>query len=181
MSDDKTSPAPKKETWLNWLAVTTILFSTCATISTFRGGGHSSKAMMAQVEASDLWAQYQAKSIKQYIYGTQADLLDLRAQELPAGAMADAYRAKAEHDRKDTARYDTDKKEIAEKAHAIEAQRAENQRHGGRFGLAVVFLQMAIMLSALAAILKKKPLWLAGVLSGLVGVCYFADGFFVIF
>jgi hypothetical protein len=42
--------------------------------------------------------------------------------------------------------------------------------------MAVVFLQVAIMFSALAALLKKKPVWRAGVLLGAVGLVYFAGG-----
>jgi hypothetical protein len=29
----------KKETWLNYLALTTVILAVCATLSTFKGGG----------------------------------------------------------------------------------------------------------------------------------------------
>jgi hypothetical protein len=31
----------KKEAWVNLLALTTIIFAVCATLSTFKGGGFS--------------------------------------------------------------------------------------------------------------------------------------------
>ncbi len=169
-----------KAAWLNWLAVTTILFSTCATIASFKGGGYGSGAMMAQTQASDLWAQYQAKSIKRYIESGQADTLALRLPEL-SGASADAYRKQINTYKTDAVRLEKDKEEIAQKARALEQKRDDSQKHGGKFGLAILFLQLSIMLSALAAVMKKKPLWLTGVAIGAIGMIGFVNGFFLWF
>jgi hypothetical protein len=51
--------------------------------------------------------------------------------------------------------------------------------HARIFGGAVIFLQIAILLSSIAALMKKKPLWLAGLAVGIVGILYFCDGFFL--
>ena len=71
----------KKEPWLNLLALTTIIFAVCATLSTLKGGGYGSKAMISQSQASDQWAFYQAKSIKGYVYDLQKEQfeMDLKA------------------------------------------------------------------------------------------------------
>ena len=45
--------------------------------------------------------------------------------------------------------------------------------------MAVIFLQIAILLSSIAALLKKKPLWLAGLVVGAVGVVHFVNGFYL--
>ncbi len=37
------------------------------------------------------------------------------------------------------------------------------------------------LLSSLAALIKKKPVWLLGVVVGLVGIVYFVNGFFLFF
>ena len=57
-----------REKWLNWLALTTLIFSAAATLASFKGGGYSGTAMMEQNMASDKWAYYQAKSIKLTAY-----------------------------------------------------------------------------------------------------------------
>ena len=67
----------KKETWLNWLALTTVIFAVCATLSTFKGGGYSTRSVLSQTRASDQWAFYQAKSIKGYLYEVQREKLEL--------------------------------------------------------------------------------------------------------
>jgi hypothetical protein len=43
--------------------------------------------------------------------------------------------------------------------------------------MAVVFLQMGILLCSVAALMRKKLLWLLGIVVGGVGVVYFANGF----
>jgi len=43
----------------------------------------------------------------------------------------------------------------------------------------VIFLQIAILLSSIAALLKKKYIWILGVLIGSYGILQFANGFFL--
>jgi len=58
----------KKEPWLNYLALTTVIFAVCATLSTFKGGSYSTRSVLSQSQAANQWAFYQAKSIKGYLY-----------------------------------------------------------------------------------------------------------------
>ncbi len=67
----------KKEPWLNYLALTTVILAVCATLSTFKGGGFSTRSVLSQTQASDQWAYYQAKSIKGYLYELQKEKLEL--------------------------------------------------------------------------------------------------------
>ncbi|BBP00578.1 DUF4337 family protein [Sulfuriferula nivalis] len=60
-----------KEPWLNYLALTTVIFAVCATLATFKGGGFSTRSVLSQTQASDQWAFYQAKAIKSYLYQMQ--------------------------------------------------------------------------------------------------------------
>lgn len=71
----------KKEPWLNYLALTTVVLAVCATLSTFKGGAYSTRSVLAQSQASDYWAYYQAKSIKGYLYEMQMEKLQLELEE----------------------------------------------------------------------------------------------------
>jgi hypothetical protein len=47
--------------------------------------------------------------------------------------------------------------------------------------VAVIFLQVAILISSIAGLFKRKAIWLAALPVGLLGLVYFADGFFLFF
>lgn len=170
----------KKESWLNYLALTTVILAVCATLSTFKGGGFSTRSVMSQTQAANQWSYYQAKSVKGYIYEMQKDKLELELLSMGAKApkgIVDEYRKKIEEYGKKLARYETEKAEIQKEAKHHEQVRDDAQKHGQTFGIAVIFLQIAILLSSIAALVKKKLVWMLGMAVGIVGIVYFADGF----
>ena len=72
----------KKESWLTYMAITTVLIAVAATLSTFKGGGYSTRSLLNQTKASDQWAFYQSKSIKSYIYDMRRENLELQIATL---------------------------------------------------------------------------------------------------
>jgi hypothetical protein len=172
MSDEK------KEPWLNWLALTTVLLAVCATLSTFKGGSYSTRSVLSQTRAANQWAYFQAKSIKGYLYEIRKEELELSRPADPAArARADALAARYAEK---LARYEREKAEIQAEAKRFEVVRDDATRHSQTFGLAVIYLQVAILLSSVAALLRKRPLWYLGMLSGSFGVWYFVNGFLLI-
>lgn len=172
----------KKEKWMNYLAVSTVIFAVCATLSTFKGGGYSTKSVLSQSKASNQWAYYQSKSIKGYLYELQAEQFEMELKANGAKMAAD-LRAEYQH-RLDAyndkiKRYDEEKKGIETTARELEIQRDGAQVHAQAFGMAVIFLQVAILLSSIAALMKNRNIWLLGLATGMVGLVYFANGFFL--
>ena len=172
----------KKERWLNYLALTTVIFAVCATLSTFKGGGHSTKAVLSQTMASDQWSYYQSKSIKSYLYDLQKEKIELELKALGQKApaqMKEEFQKKIAAYTEKIKRYEGEKEKIQADAKDLEKKRDEAQKHQQAFGVAVIFLQIAILLSSVSALLKKKPLWLISLLAGVAGLVYFANGFFL--
>jgi hypothetical protein len=172
----------KKETWLNYLALTTVIFAVCATLSTLKGGGYSTKSVMFQSQASDQWSYYQAKSIKGYLYELQGEKLNMDLKAMQAGmsrSLAAQYKQKIDAYGQKIKKYDDDKTEIKKKAEELEATRDNAQKHSGAFGLAAMFLQIAILLSSIAALMKRRYFWYFGMASGAFGLVYFFNGFFL--
>jgi hypothetical protein len=170
----------KSEKWLAFLALTTVLFAVCATLSSFKEGNNSVDSVLNQTQAANQWSYYQAKSIKSYLYEMQKEklTLDREAQEnAPAGTQSARYDELIQSYAKDIARYDAEKKEISAEARKYEKLRDEAQWRADTFGMAVIFLQMSILLCSLSALMRRKSLWLVGSLVGLVGVFYFSNGF----
>ena len=172
----------KNETWLNYLALTTVIFAVCATLSTFKGGGFSTRSVMSQSQASDQWAYYQAKGIKSYLYLMQSEKLEIDLLGLPKSTsdnVIKAYKNKIADYKNKVEKFDKEKSEIENKAKQIEVIRDEAQIHSRAFGVAVIYLQIAILLSSIAGLLKKKLIWYGGIVTGLIGLLYFANGFLV--
>ena len=68
----------KKEKWLTYMAITTILIAVAATLSTFKGCGFSTRSLLNQTLARDQWAFYQSKRLKGYVFEMQKDNLELQ-------------------------------------------------------------------------------------------------------
>lgn len=175
MADDK------KEPWMNYLALTTIIFAVCATLSTFKGGGYSTKSVLSQEQASNKWSYFQSKSLKLYLHETQKDLLTLEKMKIAPGDTKTiaAYQAKIDEYDSSVKRYESEKGDIKKEAEKLETLRDDAQQHSKRFGMAVIFLQIAILLSSIAALVKRKYIWVLGMIIGTVGLLYFINGFWV--
>lgn len=169
----------KKEPWLNYLALTTIIFAVAATLSTFKGGGYSTKSMLSQEQASNKWAYYQSKSLKSYLYETQKDVLELNSKSLNRNdiPVLNAYLKKISLYEESIKRYDKEKIDIKKEAEHLESSRDEAQKHSQAFGMAVIFLQISILISSIAALIKRRYLWIIGIGIGAVGLIYFINGF----
>lgn len=172
----------KKEPWLNYLALSTVILAVCATLATFKGGGYSTRSVMSQTQASDQWAFFQAKSIKGYIYEMQKDRLELEKKSgtIPGGMLQDYNKLIEEYGNK-VLKYDQEKTAIQNEAKRFESIRNDAQSHSQIFGIAVIYLQIAILLSSIAALLKIKTVWYLALGIGTVGIIYFANGFLLLF
>jgi DNA repair exonuclease SbcCD ATPase subunit len=171
----------KKEPWLNYLALTTVIFAVCATLSTLKGGGYGSRAIMSQAQASDNWSYFQSKSIKGYVYELQREKfeMDLKSIKGMSRPLTTDYEKRIAAYKEKIERYEKEKEEIKKKAEELEKRRDDAQVHSGAFGMAAMFLQIAILLSSIAALMKKKMFWFIGMAGGAVGLLYFFNGFFL--
>lgn len=170
----------EREKWLNYLALTTVILAVCATLSTFKGGNFSTLAVMSQSKATDQWSYYQSKSIKGYVYEIQRENLELELKAMGPRAsksLAEEYGNKIDVYSKKIKKYDEEKAKIDKDARELENVRDDAQKHSKAFGMAVIFLQIAILLSSIAALMKKKLLWLLGCIVGVFGIVYFVNGF----
>ncbi len=183
----------KKDPWLTYLALTTVFLAVCATLATFKGNSYSTRSIMYQTQAANQWAYFQAKGVKGYLYEIQKEELELDLQRAKAAIQSfpearqekvsylELEKQKIGEYEKKIAKYDSEKAGIQQEARRLEALRDEAREHNQAFGVAIIFLQIAILLSSIAALLKKKPLWFLGMALGVAGVVYFANGFLLFF
>ena len=160
--------------WLQWLALSTALFAVLAAIASLKSGQlanesllRMNEATLKQAQASDVWSYYQAKGIKQVTREAEADVLKFsRAPEdviAKVRAEADRYKSEQEDIQKDARRLEQEQRELAEKS------RQDLERHH-RFAYAVTMLQVAIGLSAIAALIERRAIWFIALVGGLAGI-----------
>jgi hypothetical protein len=175
----------KKENWLTYMAITTILIAVAATLSTFKGGGFSTRSLLNQTLASDQWAFYQSKSIKGYIYDMRRENLEIQVATLEKQkgneALVKKYNEMIEDYTKKVKNYESEKEAINKDATSFQNLRDESKKHSEKFGIAVIFLQISILLSSIATLSKKKFVWICSMILGVIGIFYFIDGFFLFY
>lgn len=163
---------------LNWsqrmnvyVAATTLFLAVFAAFASFKAAGYGNQVFFEQNQASNDWAYDQAKSIKETAYQIQYDQLMLQAENNLWGkdkilALANTYQAQV-------ARYNQEQNEIAKEAKEAERRRDEAQKLNAGFSRSLIFLQIGILLSSLAAISKYAYYWYAGVAVGVGGIGVF--------
>lgn len=174
----------KKETWITFVALSTAAMAVLAAITTLYVGKYSSRTVLQQAQESDQWAFYQAKSIKSHTYELQKQMMDLQYLTLKGKLtreLSEKFEKTLSGYEENLKRYEKEKKEIKDKAEQLGKEKQAAQLHGANFGFALIFLQIAIMLSSISAISKKKPLWYLGLATSGVGVFFFFDGFYLFY
>jgi len=164
--------------WVEHTARTTAVLAVLAAISSGASANHSSYTILAQAEATDEWAFYQAKSIKRHISNGQAQLA---GSLLPANPESAAALTQVQQENQaDGARYDQEMKDIKARAESIEARKARHAHQSFWFQLAFGVLQVGVILSSSASGSKRVELWIGAILCGLVGAVAAANAVFLL-
>lgn len=168
------SEEEEKKSWKEriptFIAMTTLLLAVCATLAAFKAAGYGNRMVLAQNQASDQWAYYQAKSIKETMYQIQQDSLQ---NAIPPELRTEAMEKQRTAFEKEAARFRQEKADIAKEAQRLEELRNTYQKYNSIFGQSLIFLQVGILLSSLASINKAHGYWYAGAGIGAVGIAYF--------
>ena len=173
----------KKISWIKYVALSTALIAVLAAIATLQSNIHTNEALLSknssilsQARASDQWAYYQAKGIKGIIYESQKEMV----QELGKGsALSQKYEEKVKKYKDEQAEIKIRAEELEKQAEENSKKSAENMEHHHGFALSEVLFQVAIALSSVAAMTRRKELWFLGLILSGAGFFYFLDGFFL--
>jgi len=149
------------ENWISWVALSTAILAVLAAIAGLLSGKHANEAMMSQIEASDQWGYYQAKSIK-------ASVLDAKIALSSSPNESDA--AKRE-------RYEKEQEEIKSEAEHKQAEAKSNFHQHEVFARSVTMFQIAIAVAAISALTKKRRFWIVSLVFGIAGCVFLALGF----
>jgi hypothetical protein len=135
------------------------------------GKSAQTEALSANVEASDLWAFYQAKTIRMGQVQTAADSLTLTSSATSDPALKAAQEKQIETWKKEAARSDDDpgrngRKQLTERAKAAEHRRDTALAKYHHFEVASAAFQIGIVLASATIITGMIALaWISGVLA----------------
>ena len=168
-----------QEKWIKGVVITTTCLAVMTAIAAARGGACAAKTQLLTAIESSKWAYYQAKSIKQNLAETQKNSFEV---EILGAANQEQKAVYAEKLRVATAeiiRYDAEKNLIREEAETTAAMNKSLAMKGNFFSVSVVFFQIGIMLSSVSALLKKKFMWIIGLLFSAVAIVLLSYGLFL--
>jgi len=138
------------------IAISTALMAVFAALSSLLAGHHADEAVIEQIRASDQWAFFQAKGIKDEI---------LSLSNIPEKAAR-------------SAKYKSEQAEIQQKAKESEEASHAHLEHHSVLARAVTLFQISIAVSAIAILTRKRMLWFVSLGISCVGLFFFVTGIF---
>jgi len=152
------------ERWIVFVALSSALLAVFAAASALLAGHHANEAMIEQIQASDQWAFYQAKGIKAAVLDCKIELLGGLGKQV------------SENDREKIRRYKDEQANIQAEAQDKATASAMHLKRHNTLAKGVTLFQIAIALGAIAALTKRKALWLISMALGVAGLFFFVLG-----
>jgi len=162
------------------VAMTTAVYAVLLAITSLGGNNAMKEMLLAQQQASDQWAFYQAKVIREHLYRSQKMRLELdlleRSQFMKPDVKekADALLKKMAEEE---ARYNKEKKEIEQEARKLEHERDVNRAKDPYFDYAEVLLQIAIVMSSVSILSASRPVFGFSIVAAALGALLSVNGF----
>jgi Domain of unknown function (DUF4337) len=156
----------QKERWILYVALSTAFMAVLAAVAGLLAGHHANEALIERAKASDQWNFYQAKNLKQEIAVNTDEILH---------ALGKTDTAIKDHSA-DITRYDREKAEIKKEA---EEDEKKSEGHLGKhvpLASAVTAFQIAIAISAIAILTRRKNLWYGSLVLTVVGIVFLILG-----
>lgn len=176
----------KEASWLRYVSLSTAILAVFAAMAVLQSGGRANEAMIWQIKASDAWTGYQADRQTDHLYTVQANsLLDSGAQPEPRTASnipAHRWSQRSADARLSEYLGQVQTQKAQEARLSAEAERLEKDAEGSmdqhdRFARSVALIQVAIALSAVAALTKSKPIWYGSLAVGVFGIVLYFFGY----
>jgi len=161
------------------VALTTAVYAVLLALASLGGNNAMEDILLAQQEATNQWAYYQAKVVREHL--NRGNKLLVEAQLADPSPLKGAERVKFETLAKTYAdeerRMNADKKEIEKDARKFERERDVNKAKDVYFDYAEVFLQIAIVSSSVAILAASRPMFWFSLALAILGALATANGF----
>ncbi len=171
----------RSKTFTRKVALTTAIYAVLLAITSL-GGNHATKEMMlSQQKASDQWAFYQSKNIREVIYKTNSIRLEAELLERGASMKSEAknrYETLLNEMRDEEKRYLGEREEIEKEARVLETDRDKFIARDPYFDFSEVLLQISIVLASISILAVSRSIYLVSIGSSLIGTLLMLNGYF---
>lgn len=166
------------------VALVTALYAVLLAITSLGGNNAGKDMMLSQQQASNQWAYYQSKVMREHTYRIEAlktkALLAERGGTMPPEARRQ-YADLLMIAEKESARYAAEKKEIETTAKQLEKSRDVSMRKDPYFDFAEAFLQIAIVMSSIAILSSSFLVFCISAAAAACGTLLMINGFTLLF
>lgn len=169
-----------EKNWLNLMALSMVVMAVIASVSAYYAGFFSSSSILNQSLAANQWAYYQAKSTKGHLYEIEQRLLTIRKMTVSDSIAANYISRLLENSNSQIERYDKEKMEIMQEAHLLEMKRDLFWSRYVPMGILLIFMQLGLLFSSIAGLVKEKRIWYLGLISLGFGIVYFFYQYLVV-
>ena len=165
------------------IALLISILALCLAFGETLGKSSQTNAITLNVKANDLWAFYQAKTIRMYVIQTAVATMTIEASRTTDQAVKDAQNKQIDTWKKEAARLDDEPGKDGRKQLMQQAKEAEEHRDVAlskyhSFEISSAAFQIGIVLASATIITSMMVLaWLAGGL-GIIGLGFMAIGLF---
>lgn len=172
----------KSKTFTRRVALTTAIFAVMLAITSLGGSNAMKEMLLAQQQASDQWAFYQAKVIREHFYrGQKLRLeLDLLERDSLKPEVRQQYVTLLKRMAGEEERYRTEKKDIEKEARKLEHERDINRSKDPYFDYAEVLLQIAIVMASIAILAQSRAVLGFALVAAALGALLSINGFLLI-
>ncbi len=161
------------------VALTTAIYAVVLAVASLGGNNSMKEMLIAQQEATNQWAFYQAKVVREHL--NRGNRLQVETQLAEPSSLRGPERAKyealAQQYANEEKRMNADKKEIEQVARKWAAERDLNQARDPYFDYAEVLLQIAIVTASVAIISTSRPLFWFSLVLAIAGALLTVNGF----
>ena len=147
------------------VSLTMAVLAVCVAVVSLLGHRAHTEEVVLQAKASDQWAYYQAKSIREH-----EDVLFTELAGVVTSNDATATAKVCQKFEQEAERYKHDKDEIKGEADKLEGEVILEQRRADRYDLAEVFLEIGLVVTSITLLSGRRIFWHLGIVLGVVGV-----------
>jgi hypothetical protein len=165
------------------VALTTAIFAVILAITSLGGSNAMKDTILAQQQASDQWAFYQAKAGREHFYrGQKMRLeLDLLEKETLKPEIRQRYATLLKQMADQEERYGKERQDIEQAARKLEQERDVARSKDPYFDYAEVLLQIAIVMASVAILAQSRLIFGVSLIAAALGTLLCCNGFFLLF